>query len=98
MTILQSLVSLYDRLERRGREETKARRQRFELVPRFGFKPVEIDFVLEISPDGRPLELRRKIPPDGRRGPKLMMPGAAYNPAPKQGEPQWEDLSFSGRT
>jgi hypothetical protein len=92
MTILQSLAALYDRLDRRGREESIA------LVPRFGFKPVEIDFVLEIATDGAPLDLRRKIPPDGRRGPKYMMPGAAFNPESKCGEPRWEDLSFSSRT
>jgi CRISPR-associated protein Csd1 len=92
MTILQSLARFYERLEGRGES------QGIELVPRFGFKPVEIDFVLEIMPDGQPLSLLRLIPPDERRGPTLMMPGAAYNPRPGKSEPEWEDLSFSGRT
>lgn len=92
MTILQSLVAFYDRLDKRGKSGG------IEFVPRQGFKPVEIDFILEITADGEPISLIPKIPPDGRRGPKLMMPGAAFNPKPEKGEPQWEDLSFTSRT
>ncbi len=46
MTILQSLVGLYDRLERRG-----------ETIPKQGYAPVRIGFVLELEPDGQPLSL-----------------------------------------
>jgi len=45
MTILQSLVALYDRLDRRGD------------APKPGFAPVRIAFVLEIDKDGTPLGL-----------------------------------------
>lgn len=92
MTILQSLAAFYDRLDRRGEREGVA------LVPSAGLKPVEIDFVLELADDGTPLELRSRIPPDGRRGSRVMVPGTAFNPKPKKGETAWEDLSFSGRT
>lgn len=45
MTILQSLVALYDRLDRRGD------------APKPGYAPVRIAFVLEIDKDGAPLGL-----------------------------------------
>lgn len=45
MTILQSLVSLYDRLDRRGE------------APKPGYAPVRIAFVLEIDKEGVPLGL-----------------------------------------
>lgn len=45
MTILQSLVALYDRLDRRGD------------APKPGYAPVRIAFVLEIDKDGTPLGL-----------------------------------------
>lgn len=47
MTILQSLVELYDRLERRGEHG----------LPRRGYAPVRIGFVLELDRNGQPLSL-----------------------------------------
>ena len=67
-------------------------------MPSAGLKPVEIDFVLELAGDGTPLEFRSRIPPDGRRGSRVMVPGTAFNPKPKKGETAWEDLSFGSRT
>jgi len=46
MTILQSLVGLYDRLQRRG-----------ETIPKQGYAPVRIGFVLELDRDGQALSL-----------------------------------------
>ena len=92
MTILQALAAFYDRLERRGQGGPA-------IVPPPGQKSVEIDYVLEIDADGRPRGLKKRHVPDGRRrAGKLMMPGTAYNPQPKEGELPWEDLSFGGRT
>jgi CRISPR-associated protein Csd1 len=45
MTILQSLVALYDRLDRRGE------------APKPGYAPVRIAFVMELDNDGTPLGL-----------------------------------------
>lgn len=93
MTILQALTAFYDRLERRGQEDGRA------IVPAPGQKPVEIDYVLEIDLDGRPVELKKRHVSEGRRrAGKLMMPGTAYNPKPEKGDSHWEDLSFAGRT
>ena len=66
--ILQSLVGLYDRLERRG-----------ELVPQQGYGPVRIGFVLEIAPDGEPLGLidRRDQSQKKPVAPLLMVPAVA---------------------
>lgn len=92
MSILQALAAFYDRLERRGQDGPA-------IVPPLGQKPVEIDYVLEITPDGRPVELKKRYVPEGRRrAGKLMMPGTAYNPKPGKGESHWDDLSFGGRT
>ena len=92
MTILQSLAALYDRLDRRGQRDGLA------IVPPPGLKFAEIDFILELSLDGRPFALKSKIPANGRRGPKLMVPGTSFNPKPKPGEAVWDDLSFRNRT
>lgn len=92
MTILQALATFYDRLDGRGINGPA-------LVPTPGLKPVEIDYVLEIDLDGRPIELKRRDVHEGRRrASKLMMPGTAYNPKPDNGMSPWEDLSFGGRT
>lgn len=92
MSILYTLTQLYDRLDRRGQ------RTELAIVPPPGLKFAEIDFVLEIDRDGRPLALKSKIPAHGRRGPKLMVPGTAFNLKPAKGEPIWDDLSFRNRT
>lgn len=92
MTILHALTKLYDRLDRRGQRDGLA------VIPPPGLKFAEIDFVLEIDREGQPLALKSKIPANGRRGPKLMVPGTAFNPKPAKGEPIWEDLSFRNRT
>jgi CRISPR-associated protein Csd1 len=92
MTILQSLAAFYDRLELRGRGGPA-------IVPPPGLKPVVIDYLLEIDFNGRPIGLKKRHVPDGRkRAGKLMMPGTVYNPDPKTGQSTWEDLSFGGRT
>lgn len=66
--ILQSLVGLYDRLERRG-----------DQVARQGYGPVRIGFVLEISADGEPLELINKRDTSQRKpvAPLLMVPAVS---------------------
>lgn len=92
MSILQALTQLYDRLDRRGQRNGSA------VIPPPGLKFAEIDFVLEIDRNGQPLALKSKIPANGRRGPKLMVPGTAYNPKPAKGELVWDDLSFRNRT
>ena len=92
MSILQALTQLYDRLDRRGQRDGLA------VVPPPGLKFAEIDFVLEIDRDGEPLALKSKIAANARRGPKLMVPGTAFNPKSAKGEPIWEDLSFRNRT
>jgi CRISPR-associated protein Csd1 len=92
MSILHALTRFYDRLDRRGQRNNLA------IVPPPGLKFAEIDFVLEIDRDGRPLALKSKIPANGRRGPKLMVPGTAFNPKPAKGEQVWDDLSFRNRT
>ena len=92
MSILHALTRLYDRLDRRGDRDGLA------VIPPPGLKFAEIDFVLEIDLDGQPLALKSKIPANGRRGPKLMVPGTAFNPKPAKGESIWDDLSFRNRT
>jgi CRISPR-associated protein Csd1 len=66
--ILQSLLGLYDRLERRG-----------DHVPQQGYGPVRIGFVLEISADGKPFALidRRKKTQKKPVAPLLMVPAVA---------------------
>lgn len=92
MSILHALADYYDRLDRRGKDAPA-------IVPAPGFKPVEIDYVLEIDLDGRPVELKMRHVPEGRRrASKVMMPGTVYNPKPDKGVSPWEDLSFGGRT
>jgi hypothetical protein len=65
MTILQSLVSLYDRLERRG-----------EVIPKPGYAPVRIAFLLELDRDGTPLALidKRDVSQSKPVAPALLMP------------------------
>lgn len=92
MSILHALTRLYDRLDRRGQRDGLA------VIPPPGLKFAEIDFVLEIDRNSQPLALKSKIPANGRRGPKLMVPGTAFNPKPAKGEPIWDDLSFRNRT
>ncbi len=92
MTILQSLATFYDRLDRRGKREGET------LVPSAGLKFVAIDYILEIDAAGRAVALKSRIAADKKRGSKLMVPGTAYNPKPEKGETPWEDLSFRGRT
>lgn len=92
MTILQALNGFYDRLERRSAGGSP-------IVPPPGMKPVEIDYVLVIDAAGKPVDLKQRHIPEGRRrAGKLMMPGTAYNPNPERGGRPWEDLSFGGRT
>ncbi len=67
MTILQALVALYDRLDRRGE------------APKPGYAPVRIAYVLEIDTDGTPLGLI-DIRNHGERrpvAPALLMPAVA---------------------
>ncbi|MEQ1697896.1 MAG: type I-C CRISPR-associated protein Cas8c/Csd1 [Hyphomicrobiaceae bacterium] len=66
--ILQDLVGLYDRLERRG-----------EHIPRQGYSPVRIGFVLEIAHDGAPIALidRRDHSQKKPSAPNVMMPTVA---------------------
>lgn len=68
MTILQSLVSFYERLEKRG-----------EHVPKPGYAPVRIAFVLEIERDGTPRTLIDKRDASGRKpvAPAVMMPAVS---------------------
>jgi CRISPR-associated protein Csd1 len=66
--ILQSLVSFYDRLERRG-----------ERIPQQGYSPARIGFVLEIASDGTPTALidRRDQSKKKPTAPNVMMPAVA---------------------
>ncbi|OYW53885.1 MAG: type I-C CRISPR-associated protein Cas8c/Csd1 [Hyphomicrobium sp. 32-62-53] len=68
MTILQSLVALYERLERRG-----------ETIPRQGYAPVRIGFVLELNSNGEPLSLIDIRDHTQRKplAPKLLMPAVS---------------------
>ena len=68
MTILQSLVGLYDRLERRG-----------ETIPKQGYAPVRIGFVLELDRDGQPLSLIDIRDHSQRKpvAPNLLMPAVS---------------------
>lgn len=68
MTILQSLVALYDRLARRG-----------ETISTPGYAPVRIGFVLEIDADGTPLDLIDIRDHSERKpvAPWLMMPSVS---------------------
>lgn len=67
MTILQSLVALYDRLDRRSE------------APKPGYAPVRIAYVLEIDGDGTPLGLIDIRSHDERRSvaPTLLMPAVS---------------------
>jgi CRISPR-associated protein Csd1 len=68
MTILQSLASFYERLERRG-----------DYVPQPGYAPVRIAFVLEIDRDGMPRALIDMRDVSQRRpvAPAVMMPAVS---------------------
>lgn len=65
MTILQSLVALYARLEKRG-----------EIIPKSGYAPVRIGFLLELDYDGTPRALIDKRDHSGHKpvAPSLLMP------------------------
>ena len=68
MTILQSLVALYDRLDRRD-----------EIIPKRGYAPIRIGFLLELDRDGSPLSLIDKRDVSQRKpvAPAFLLPAIA---------------------